>query len=436
MTTDTTTDTNTDMNTDKITTQATRVTCEALDSADPLAAFRERFELPAGVIYLDGNSLGALPRATAAHIQDVVTREWGVGLIRSWNDAGWFDKPRALGDRIAPLIGALPGEVVMGDSTSVSLFQVAIAATRLRPGRNVIVSEGGSFPTDLYMLESVQELLGGADGALERRLIHDDGPTLDDVLDESVAIVVLTHVNYRTGRMYDMAEVTRRVHAAGALMVWDLCHSVGAVPVDLNAAQADFAIGCSYKYLNGGPGAPSFIWVAERHQNDARPPLTGWHGHARPFDFGVDYAPADGITRFRVGTPPLLSMAGLEASLNLWDEVDFAQVRAKSLALTDLFISLVETRLAPWGVEVVTPREHAVRGSQVALRVDHGYPIMQALIERGVIGDFRAPDLMRFGFAPLYVSYADVWDAVGILEDILASESWRAERFSRRGAVT
>lgn len=417
-------------------THTTRLACEALDAADPLAPFRERFELPAGVIYLDGNSLGALPKATAARIQDVVTREWGVGLIRSWNDAGWFEKPRALGERIAPLIGAGPGEVVIGDSTSVSLFQVAIAAARLRPGRRVIVSERDNFPTDLYMLESVQELLGDANGALERRLIHDDGPSLDEVLDEGVAVVVLTHVNYRTGRMYDMAEVTRRVHEAGALMVWDLCHSVGAVPIDLNGANADFAIGCTYKYLNGGPGSPSFIWVAERHQNQARPPLTGWHGHARPFDFGVDYAPAAGITRFRVGTPQLLSLAGLEASLDLWDDVDMAQLRAKSLQLTELFISLVDSRLAPWGVEVVTPRENARRGSQVALRVEDGYPVMQALIERGVIGDFRAPDLMRFGFTPLYVTHTDVWDAVAVLEDILATESWRAERFGRRGAVT
>lgn len=417
-------------------TLTTRLACEALDAADPLAAFRDRFELPEGVIYLDGNSLGALPKATAERVHDVVTREWGVGLIRSWNDAGWFDKPRTLGERIAPLIGAGQGEVVIGDSTSASLFQVAIAAARLRPGRRVIVSERDNFPTDLYMLESVQELLGDANGALERRLIHADGPSLEDVLDQDVAVVVLTHVNYRTGRMYDMAEVTRRVHEAGALMVWDLCHSVGAVPIDLNGARADFAIGCTYKYLNGGPGSPSFIWVAERHQAAAHPPLSGWHGHARPFDFGVDYAPATGITRFRVGTPQLLSMAGLEASLELWDEVDMAQVRAKSLQLTDLFISLVDSRLAPWGVEVVTPREHAVRGSQVALRVDDGYPVMQALIERGVIGDFRAPDLMRFGFTPLYVSHADVWDAVAILEDILVSESWRAERFSRRGAVT
>ena len=412
-----------------------REICTALDSADQLASFRARFALPEGVVYLDGNSLGALPKRTAAHVERVITEEWGTGLIRSWNDAGWYTKPVALGDRIAPLIGAAPGEVVLGDSTSASLFQAAIAAVRMRPGRRVVISERSNFPTDLYMLEAVQELLGD-DEPLERRLIHDDGPTLADVLDDDVAVVVLTHVDYRTGRMRDLAEVTRQAQAAGALMLWDLCHSVGAVPVDLNTAGADFAIGCTYKYLNGGPGSPSFIWVPERHQAAARPALTGWHGHARPFDFELGYAPADGITRFRVGTPQLLSMSALEASLDIWSEVDLEQLREKSLRLTELFISLVDTRLAPWNVEVVTPRQSAQRGSQVSLRVENGFAIMQALIERGVIGDFRAPDLMRFGFTPLYVSHTDVWDAVAAIEDVLTTEVWREPRFARRGAVT
>jgi kynureninase len=412
-----------------------RALCEAVDAVDPLAGFRDRFDLPEGVIYLDGNSLGALPRDTAAHVHQVIADEWGTGLIRSWNDAGWFQKPVTVANMLAPLIGAAEGEIVLGDSTSASIFQTAVAAARLRTGRTVIVAERGSFPTDLYILESVQELLG-AGTPLERRLIADDGPTLDDVLDEDVAVVVLSHIDYRTGRMHDLAEVTRRVHEAGALVVWDLCHSVGAVEIDLNAAGADFAVGCTYKYLNGGPGAPSFIWVAQRHQADARPALTGWHGHARPFDFPVDYSPAEGITRFRVGTPQLLSVAALESSLRLWAEVDMAAVREKSLRLTELFISLVDARLAPWGVEVVTPRESTHRGSHVSLRFSDGYPVVQALIERGVIGDFRAPDLMRFGFTPLYVSHADVWDAVEILEEILRSEMWREPRFHRRGAVT
>lgn len=416
-----------------MTTPIDRAHCEARDEADALRGFRDRFALPDGVIYLDGNSLGVLPRHTAAFVQRVIEDEWGTGLIRSWNDAGWFAKPTALGDRLAPLIGARAGEVVIGDSTSASLFQAASAAARLRPDRRVIVAEQGNFPTDLYILESVQELIGGA--ARGARLIGEDGATLADVLDDDVAVVVLTQVDYRTGRMLDLEAVTRQVHEAGALMVWDLCHSAGAVPVDLNAADADFAVGCTYKYLNGGPGSPSFVWVAERHQEASRPPLTGWHGHARPFDFTVGYAPAPGITRFRVGTPQLLSLAGLEASLQVWDDVDMGLVREKSLALTDLFIALVDERLAGH-VEVVTPREHAQRGSQVALRHEDGYAVMQALIERGVIGDFRAPDLMRFGFTPLYTSFADVWDAVAVLEDILASEVWCDERYARRSLVT
>ena len=412
-----------------------RATCTALDESDPLAPMRDRFVLPEGVIYLDGNSLGALPRHTEAHVQRVITEEWGTGLIRSWNDAGWFAKPRTIGDRIAPLIGADAGEVVLGDSTSASLFQAVVAAVRLRPGRRVIVAERGNFPTDLYMIEAVQELLGGGT-PLERRLISDDGPTLNDVLNDHVAVVVLTQVDYRTGRMHDMAEVTRKVHAAGALVVWDLCHSVGALPIDLNGAEADFAVGCTYKYLNGGPGSPSFIWAATRHHG-ARPALTGWHGHARPFDFTVDYAPAAGIERFRVGTPQLLSVAGLEASLDIWDDVDMDLLREKSLRLTELFMSLVDTRLTPrWGIEPVTPRESVRRGSQVSLRHEDGYAVMQALIERGVIGDFRAPDLIRFGFTPLYTSYTDVWDAVDVLEDVLQSEIWREPRFARRGTVT
>lgn len=412
-----------------------RAACEALDAADPLGGFRERFVLPDGVVYLDGNSLGALPRDTAAHVQRVITEEWGTGLIRSWNDAGWFTKPEAIGDLIAPIIGAGQGEVVLGDSTSASIFQAVVAAARLRPERRVIIAERGNFPTDLYMLESVQELLGGQQ-PLERRLIADEGPTLDDVLDGDVAVVLLTHVDYRTGRMHDMAEVTRKVHEAGAIIVWDLCHSVGAVPIDLRGADADFAVGCTYKYLNGGPGAPSFMWAAERHHADARPALTGWHGHAKPFDFTVGYSAAPGITRFRVGTPQLLSVAGLEASLRMWAEVDMAQIREKSLALTDLFLTLVSTRLAQWGLESVTPEEHDRRGSQVSLRHPDGYAVMQALIERGVIGDFRAPDLIRFGFTPLYTSYADVWDAVSVLEEILSAETWREPRFARRGLVT
>ena len=412
-------------------TDVTRDDCVARDAADPLAAYRDEFVLPDGVIYLDGNSLGALPAHTAAHLQHVVAEEWGQGLIRSWNDAGWFDKPRTLGDRIGRLIGAGPGQVVVCDSTSVNVFKALTAALRLRPGRDVVVGDRDNFPTDLYMMQGATGTLGG----YEQRLIAAGGPQLADVLDESVAAVVLTHVDYRTGRMYDMAAVTAQVQAAGALMIWDLCHSVGALPVDLDGCGADFAVGCTYKYVNGGPGAPAFVYVASRHQEAATQPLSGWHGHADPFAFTPDYAPAPGITRFLVGTPHLLSYAGLEASLEIWDRVDLAELRTKSLALTDLFIELVEARVGEH-VEVVTPRDHAVRGSQVSLRHEDGYAPMQALIERGVIGDFRAPDLMRFGFTPLYVGYADVWDAVDVLTDVLTTEVWREPRYATRHAVT
>ncbi|EON22727.1 kynureninase [Nocardioides sp. CF8] len=401
----------------------------ALDASDPLAAHRDEFVLPDGVIYLDGNSLGALPVRTAEHLQRVVTQEWGQGLIRSWNDAGWFEAPRTLGDRVGRLVGAGPGQVVVCDSTSVNVFKALTAALSLRPGRTAVVGDRDNFPTDLYIMQ-------GASGSThEHRLIAADGPTLADVLDEDVAAVVLTHVDYRTGRMYDMAAVTAQVHAAGAVMIWDLCHSVGALPVDLDGCGADFAVGCTYKYVNGGPGSPAFIYVASEHQAAATQPLSGWHGHADPFAFTPDYEPAPGISRFLVGTPHLLSCAGLEASLEIWDRVDLGAVRTKSLALTDLFISLVEDRVGEH-VSVVTPREHAVRGSQVSLRHEDGYAPMQALIERGVIGDFRAPDLMRFGFTPLYVGYADVWDAVDVLADVLTTEVWREPRYATRNAVT
>ena len=407
----------------------TRDECVALDASDPLAPYRDEFVLPDGVIYLDGNSLGALPVRTAAHVERVVTLEWGQGLIRSWNDAGWFEAPRRLGDKVGGLIGAAAGQVVVCDSTSVNVFKALTAALGMRPDRRVVVGDRDNFPTDLYMMQ------GATAGTHSRRLISAEGPSLADVLDEDVAAVVLTHVDYRTGRMYDMAAVTAQVQAAGALMIWDLCHSVGALPVDLDGCGADFAVGCTYKYVNGGPGAPAFVYVATRHQDAVTQPLSGWHGHADPFAFTPDYEPAPGITRFLIGTPHLLSYAGLEASLEIWERVDLAALRQKSLALTDLFISLVRARVGSL-VEVVTPLDHAVRGSQVSLRHEDGYAPMQALIERGVIGDFRAPDLMRFGFTPLYVGYADVWDAVDVLTDVLTSQVWREPRYATRLAVT
>ncbi|MFI0468307.1 kynureninase [Saccharopolyspora sp. 5N102] len=415
-----------------MTTPTTRDDCAQLDAADPLNTLRDEFVLPDGVIYLDGNSLGAPPRAARSRVLVMVDDEWGEGLIRSWNTAGWFDKPTALGDRLAPLIGAGRGEVVVCDSTSINLFKVFNAALRMRPGRKVVVAESAAFPTDLYVMEGAAGLLEG----YERRLISPGGPGLDDVLDEDVAVVVLSHVDYRTGLMHDMAAVTAQVHHHGALVVWDLCHSAGALPVRLNDCAADFAVGCTYKYLNGGPGSPAFAFVATRHQNDAHQPLSGWHGHADPFAFITDYKPAPGISRFRSGTPQLLSYAPLEASLDIWERADLAQVRAKSEALTNLFVDLVERECAGLGLSIASPRRVEQRGSQIALRHAGSYPVMQALIDRGVIGDFRAPDLMRFGFTPLYLRFVDVWDAVQVLREVLVSEAWRDDRYTHRSTVT
>ncbi|WP_354640080.1 kynureninase [Kitasatospora camelliae] len=405
----------------------TREECAALDAADPLAGLREEFLLPEGVLYLDGNSLGALPRRAPERVREMVEQEWGHGLIRSWNDAGWYGMPRRLGARLSPMLGAAPGQVVVCDSTSVNLFKVLSAALRLRPGRRTVLAENAAFPTDLYITEGVTGVFDGA-----RSVLLPSAADLDDHLGEDVAAVVLSHVDYRTGELLDMAAVTERVHRAGALMIWDVCHTAGALPVEFDRCQVDFAVGCGYKYLNGGPGAPAFLYVAERHQADARQPLSGWFGHARPFAFEPGYEPVDGVGRFLTGTPPLLGMAALDASLDVWEKVDLQAVRTKSLALTDLFMDLVE----PLGLPVVTPRQQTLRGSQVALRHPDGYAVVQALIERGVIGDFRAPDLIRFGFTPLYLSYTDVWDSARHLAEVLETGEWREERFTRRGAVT
>jgi len=401
----------------------------ALDAADPLAPFRERFALPGGVIYLDGNSLGALPKAVAGRIAEVVEAEWGRDLIKSWNLNDWFTLPGRAGDKIAKLIGARPGEVVVADSTSVNLFKLLAAALKLRPGRTVIVSEPENFPTDLYVAQGLGDLLGG----IELRLAEPEG--LSQAIGEDVAVLMLTHVNYRTGRMHDMAGVTKQAHAAGALMLWDLAHSAGALPLDLAGAGVDLAVGCGYKYLNGGPGAPAFLHVATRLQDDVRPPLSGWMGHAAPFEFDTDYRPAEGIARNLCGTPGILSMAGLDTALDLMLEADMAAIRAKSVALGDAFAALVAQECAGHGLALASPPA-ATRGSQVSFRHTDGYAIMQALIDRGVIGDFRAPDLMRFGFAPLYNRFVDVYDAVAVLKDIMESRAWDAPAFHARAAVT
>jgi kynureninase len=394
---------------------------------NPLAAFRERFVVPPGVIYLDGNSLGCLPRATAARVTDVVQREWGDGLIRSWNTAGWIDLPRRVGDKIARLIGAHAGEVVVADSTSVNLFKLLTSALAMKPGRRVILTEDDNFPTDLYIAEGVAALLG----VTLRRARADE---IVDALDRDVAVLSLTHVSYRTGRMYDMTRVTARAHEAGALALWDLSHSAGAMPVDLNACGVDLAVGCGYKYLNGGPGAPAYLFVADRHQAAFRPALSGWLGHADPFAFAPTYHPADGIGRAIVGTPPILSLAALEVGIDLALEADMKDVRATSVALCEAFIAAVEKDCPE--LRLASPRDAAARGSQVCFAHPEGYAIMQALIARGVLGDFRAPDILRFGFAPLYIGVGDVAAAAGHLREVLRSREWDRPELRERRAVT
>lgn len=414
----------------------TRESCVAADRQDPLAPLKARFDLPPGVLYMDGNSLGVMPRAAAARAAEVITQEWGTGLIRSWNTAGWFELPSRLGDKLAGLLGAKEGELVITDTTSLNIFKALAASLRIQqkrqPERRVILSERDNFPTDLYMIQGMIDLL---QQGYEMRLIDDELP-LERALDEDVAVVLLSHVNYRTGQMHDMAAVTRQAHERGALVIWDLAHAAGAVPVDLNGADADYAVGCTYKYLNGGPGSPAFIWVAPRHIPDFWQPLSGWWGHQRPFDMTVAYEPAGGIRRYLCGTQPIVSLAMVECGLDVAREADMAEVRRKSLALGDLFIALVEERCAGHPLTLVTPRDHAQRGSHVSLRHPNGYEVMQALIARGLIGDYREPEVLRFGLTPLYFGYADVWDAVEILKDVLDSKAWDKPEFKQRSAVT
>ena len=410
----------------------TREDLAARDAADPLTPFRNRFDIPEGLIYLDGNSLGPLLNSVRDRVADVVTREWGQDLITSWNKNKWMELASRIGGKIAPMIGAEPHEVLAADSTSINIFKLLSAALKMRPGRKVILSEAGNFPTDLYIAEGLVSLLGG-DYSLR---LMDQAEDLADHLDDDVAVVMITQVDYRTGRKLDMAAVTEQVQEAGALMLWDLAHSAGAFPVDLNGAKADFAVGCGYKYLNGGPGAPAFLYVADRHQEAIQPALSGWLGHASPFAFTSDYKPAGGIARHTVGTPPVLSMSALDEALSLFAEVPMEGLLQKSRQLTGLFIELVEQECAGFGLELATPRDDAARGSQVSFRSQNGYAIMQALIARKVIGDFRDPDIMRFGFAPLYISYADVWDAVAVLRDVLETGAWNVDAFKQRAAVT
>ncbi len=419
----------------------TRDEALARDATDPLRTLRDQFDLPQGRIYLDGNSLGALPKATPARVAQVLQQEWGQDLIESWNKAGWIDTPRTLGDRIAPLIGARPGEVLVADSTSVNLYKVLHAALSLQQGqRRKVVSERGNFPTDLYIAQSVCRAHGA-------ELVLVDSP--DDIepqLDEHCAVLLLTQVNYRSGRVHDMAKLTRWAHQAGALAVWDLAHSAGALVVDLLGTAADFAVGCGYKYLNGGPGAPAFVWAHPRHHVQLTQPLTGWMGHAEPFAFTTDYHPAPGIQQFQCGTPSILAMAALACGVDTLRAADglggMVALRGKSVALTEAFIAAIDKQCPQASVQ--SPRDVAQRGSQVSISLPsniNGYAVMQALIDRGVVGDYRvgsgsAPGLLRFGFAPLYVRFVDVFDAVTTLADVLTRDTWREPRFQQAGKVT
>jgi kynureninase len=423
--------------------------CQARDANDPLRGLREMFFIPPGVIYLDGNSLGPMPRAAAGRAVEVVTREWGTDLIRSWNSAGWFSLPQRLGDRIASLVGAGAAEVMVTDSTSINLYKVVSAAMEIMeldaPGRRTIVSERSNFPTDLYIAQGLCRQRGW-------ELVLVEAHELSRAIADAPGLLMLTHVNYRTGAMHDMSAITSAAHATGTRVIWDLAHSAGAVPVDLIGCSADFAVGCSYKYLNGGPGAPAFVWVHPTHADRFWQPLSGWWGHAAPFVFSADYQPVAGIGRYLCGTQPIVSMALLECGLDAFDAAQaFGGLRAlrqKSLALTDLFIELVEQRCAGYGLELVTPRAHAERGSQVSLTLagasdeSAAYAIVQALIARGVIGDFRRgdgymhKDILRFGFAPLYLGFEDVWRSVDHLVEVLQTQEWRQPQFRQKHSVT
>jgi len=397
----------------------------ALDAADPLAACREQFALPEGVIYLDGNSLGALPKATPAALADVATRQWGDRLIRSWNE-GWIDAPQRIGAKIAPLIGAAADEVIIGDTTSTHLFKALVAALRASPDRHTVLSEAGNFPTDLHIAEGAVACVPGA------RLKVVARADVAEALDEDTAVLLLTHVHYKTGERFDMTAWTARAHDAGALMLWDLSHSVGAVPIDLNGADADLAVGCTYKYLNGGPGAPAFIYVATRWQDRLASPLSGWMGHAAPFAFEDAYRPAPGMKRWLAGTPAMLSTAALETALDLWADIDQHAVAAKSARLFDILAAAGDAL----GLDCVSLRDPAQRGSHISFRHPHAHAITQALIAHGVIGDFRDPDILRLGLTPLYLSHEDVWRAGDILREIIIDQSWKDPRFATRLAVT
>ena len=390
---------------------------------------KDQFILPEGVIYLDGNSLGPLPKAAAARVQEMITDEWGEMLIRGWNQAGWMEQPTRVGNMVAGIVGAPEGSVVMGDTLSIKVFQALASAVKLRPGRKVILSDTGNFPSDLYMAEG---LVGLLEQGYELRSVAPED--VKDAINEDIAAVMLTEVDYRTGRKHDMKAMTELTHASGAVMIWDLAHSAGALPVDLAGSNCEFAVGCTYKYLNGGPGAPGFIYVRPDLADEVQPALAGWLGHRRPFAFDLEYKPGQGIERMRVGTPPVIQLTALEVAMELWADVDMQELRAASIALQEQFIEEIERDVPQ--LTLASPRNSTERGSQVSFRFEEGYAAMQAVIDRGVIGDFRAPDIMRFGFTPLYLDASDVSKAVAIIRDVMVNRLWDDEKYKTRARVT
>lgn len=409
--------------------------CQQWDAEDELANLKSQFDLPQGVIYLDGNSLGAKPIKAMDCAQQVINQQWGTDLINSWNKAGWWDLPVRLGNKIGQLVGARENETVVTDTTSMNLFKVlatAIGIQQQHPTRKTIIAERDSFPTDLYMIEGFMALINQG---YKLQLI-DQPEDLPQYLDEQTAVVVLSHVNYRTGYLHDMADVNQAAHAQGALIIWDLCHSIGAVPIDLNGSNSDFAIGCTYKYLNGGPGSPAMLWVHSRYQTAFNQPLSGWWGHAKPFAMDVSYTPADNVRRYLCGTQPIVSMSLVECGVDIFLQTDMQALRQKSLRLTDVLIQLLEQECAGYDLTLITPREHLHRGSHISVRHPHGYAIVQALIARGVIGDYREPEVIRLGVTPLYLSFCDIWQAVQHLKQVLVSQEWAQPQFQTRRQVT
>ena len=411
----------------------TREDFTSLDKIDPLAKVRDEFSLPQNLIYFDGNSLGPLPKCTIHALEKMIKKEWGNGLISSWNKENWINMPRELGNKIAPLVGAKLGEVIVVDSTSVNLFKVLTSALLLNKNRRVIVSEAENFPSDLYILEGVNKMFGES---YERHLIEEGDYEIDKYIDTSTAVVMLSHVNYKTGRISDIKRITSIAHEKGALVIWDLSHSVGVMPLYLHDCGVDFAVGCTYKHLNGGPGAPGFLYVHKSLIEKVSQPLTGWMGHIQPFEFVVNYQPANDICKYICGTPPIIAYKAIESGLTVFEQVSMNVVREKSIKLSEMFIQLMQQECIKFGFELFSPRNAEQRGSQVSFTHGNGFSIMQTLISHSVVGDFRQPNILRFGFSPLYMRFKDVWDAVICLREIMQTKEWQSEQFNKRGYVT